>query len=302
MQVILGWFLSVGEAFALKIASSIDDVVWFSVFLAPNISRAERTKNMVVYSVVCGTQTVVAFVIATSGEMAIDKLTHGGADGFSSERILTLIAASALFLFSLKLGREELAERYGEELGCCGGLRAAYEDLAGACRSRLRPRGAAAEMRPAAADVELPEVTSTMHDDVALPEVAPTMRDDDDETSSTAELKADEAEGDRTGTTKTLAVIACCGSLDDLTLFVPLLVGSDVGFFALLIGSMAAVGVIVAFCVRSPGVRRPGPFHRRPQVFLNFFKRVSDCLQAIPLVCITSAFCAFLVAKAATMH
>ena len=82
----------------------------------------------------------------------------------------------------------------------------------------------------------------------------------------------------------------------------PLLVGSDVGFFALLIGSMAAVGVIVAFCVRSPRVRSPGPFHRRPQVFLNFFKRVSDCLQAIPLVCITSAFCAFLVAKAATMH
>ena len=113
---------------------------------------------------------------------------------------------------------------------------------------------------------------------------------------------ADEAEADRTGTTKTLAVIACCGSLDDLTLFVPLLVGSDVGFFALLIGSMAAVGVIVAFCVRSPGVRSPGPFHHRPQVFLNFFKRVSDCLQAIPLVCITSAFCAFLVAKAATMH
>ena len=43
--------------------------------------------------------------------------------------------------------------------------------------------------------------------------------------------KADEAEGDRTGTTKTLAVIACCGSLDDLTLFVPLLVGFGVATY-----------------------------------------------------------------------
>jgi hypothetical protein len=102
------WITSVAEAFGLKMASSIDDVVWFAVFLAPDISKAERTKNVVVYMAVCFTQTIIAFAIAKSGEVAIDKLTHGGVEGFSSERILTLVAALGLACFSVKLGREEL--------------------------------------------------------------------------------------------------------------------------------------------------------------------------------------------------
>ena len=79
---VVEWLTSVAEAFGLKMASSIDDVIWFAVFLAPDISKAERTKNVAVYMGVCFTQTVIAFVIATSGEVAIDKLTDGGVDNF----------------------------------------------------------------------------------------------------------------------------------------------------------------------------------------------------------------------------
>ena len=96
MKVVYAWLAAVAEAFALKLASSVDDVVWFAVFLAPDISKAERTKNIMVYATVCFVQTIIAYVIATSGEMAIDKLTNGGVNGFSSERILTLVAACGL--------------------------------------------------------------------------------------------------------------------------------------------------------------------------------------------------------------
>ncbi len=61
--------------------------------------------------------------------------------------------------------------------------------------------------------------------------------------------------------------------------------GGGIGPVALVIGSLGAVCIIVTFCV-----------------FLNFFKPIASFLQAIPLVCITSAFATFLFIKVATMH
>jgi len=309
---VVEWLTSVAEAFGLKMASSIDDVIWFAVFLAPDISKAERTKNVAVYMGVCFTQTVIAFVIATSGEVAIDKLTDGGVDNFSSERILTLIAALGLACFSIKLGREEVQERYGEDVSCLAGLSLCGADVKNFFLRRTEASPARDALDPAGVDVELATVKEAASDDVSPlhVRVKSTSESDDDATHDSegdgttlarcgssdaeqisaaedAEEEKDSPEEDtaRTGTTKTLFAIAFCGSLDDLTLFVPLLVGGDIGPVALVIGSMGAVCIIVTFCV-----------------FLNFFKPIASFLQAIPLVCITSAFATFLFIKVATMH
>ena len=93
------------------------------------------------------------------------------------------------------------------------------------------------------------------------------------------------ADGARATTTATLLVVAFCGSLDDLTLFVPMLAGGAIGPLALLAGAAAATALIVAICV-----------------FLNFFRAISDRLAAVPLVCVTSAFATFLIAKVALMR
>ena len=49
-------------------------------------------------------------------------------------------------------------------------------------------------------------------------------------------------------------------------------------------GALAATGLVVLLCL-----------------FLNLFSRVSDCLQKIPLVAITSCFFVYLVLKATVL-
>ena len=109
--------------------------------------------------------------------------------------------------------------------------------------------------------------------------------DKDDEGGDDDDGGGDDAPRPGKTTTKTLIVVAFCGSLDDLTLFVPMLVGGAIGPTALLAGAMVATALIVTICV-----------------FLNVFKRVSDALAAIPLVCITSVFATFLICKVIFMR
>ena len=64
-----------------------------------------------------------------------------------------------------------------------------------------------------------------------------------------------------------------------------MLLGGAIGPAALVAGAMLATAAIVALCV-----------------FLNRFRPISDFLQSIPLVCITTTFAVFLIVKVATMH
>ena len=109
------------EAFVLKTASSIDDVLWFAKFLTRERSRVERGRNIFVYCVICLLQTMLAFLIARSGEEALDAWVH--LHHFSSERLLTCIAAGGLGLYSIKLLLEEFEER---EM-CCYAPKEGYE-------------------------------------------------------------------------------------------------------------------------------------------------------------------------------
>lgn len=77
-----------------------------------------------------------------------------------------------------------------------------------------------------------------------------------------------------------LFVIAFLGSLDDLTLFVPMLVGKGMNVIEVVIGSTIAASVIVLLCV-----------------FVGLCKPIAKCLNAVPLVFIVGAFAAFLLLK-----
>ena len=318
MLDVVAWLAQSGSAFVLKVASSIDDVVWFAAFLHGQLSVRERVKNAAVYAAVCLAQTVLAWVIATSGAAAVDRLTHGGLPGFSTERLLTLVAALGLSAYSLKLLVEELSERYGGGDGDAVPL----GELVKRVSSDVAAKAAAAPRRLLARDDGFIGVSVVDDDDgdgggageaavgtaveTAVEAAAEAAADDGAAAGAGVELRALEtvdldgdgapaagdveapgggADGARATTTATLLVVAFCGSLDDLTLFVPMLAGGAIGPLALLAGAAAATALIVAICV-----------------FLNFFRAISDRLAAVPLVCVTSAFATFLIAKVALMR
>merc|ERR1719220_1280516 len=82
------------------------------------------------------------------------------------------------------------------------------------------------------------------------------------------------------GRSRSLFVIAFIGSLDDLTLFVPMLVGKAMGPLEVVIGSFIAALMIVVLCV-----------------CVGLCKPIAKCLNAVPLVCIVGAFATFLLVK-----
>ena len=268
------------EAFVLKTASSIDDVLWFAKFLTRERSRVERGRNIFVYCVICLLQTMLAFLIARSGEEALDAWVH--LHHFSSERLLTCIAAGGLGLYSIKLLLEEFEER---EM-CCYAPKEGYEQTP---TSEKKPFPSKSideeddvngvemlEVRSEGSDESPPKATeSPLHDD-KLEDVDLEANEDEEED--------DEEEEMDTSSMRTLVVVAFCGSLDDLTLFVPMLAGGAIGPLALVTGALAATGLVVLLCL-----------------FLNLFSRVSDCLQKIPLVAITSCFFVYLVLKATVL-
>merc|ERR1719183_1529979 len=79
---------------------------------------------------------------------------------------------------------------------------------------------------------------------------------------------------------KTLFVIAFIGSVDDLTLFVPMLVGKGFDFVQLMLGAFLATVVILTFCI-----------------CIGLCKPIADCLSKIPLCLIVICFATALMLK-----
>merc|ERR1712025_1540292 len=80
---------------------------------------------------------------------------------------------------------------------------------------------------------------------------------------------------------KALFTICFIGSVDDLTLFVPMLVGKGFNIIQLMLGSFLAVVTIVFVCV-----------------FLGLCKPFADFVEKIPLALIVVIFATFLLGKA----
>lgn len=278
------WIVGLFSAFGIKLSSSIDDVVWLAPFLTANSSGAMRMQNSMIYTAVCLCQTVVAMLIAYSGRAAVRILTGGAKDAWSTEKILTVGAGILLSLYSVKLSYEYIqecneepegngAENENPEGGSYakvatnegeGGDGPVYDSGRGGgkwcCSNQGAPSG----------DVEMQGKPLSARSR----EMVPGMEIDGPDK---AQAEIDKADKERQ---QTLFVIAFIGSVDDLTLFVPMLVGKGFDFIQLMLGAFMACSVIITFCI-----------------CIGLCKPIADCLSKIPLAAIVIVFATVLLLK-----
>lgn len=253
------WAAGLLSALSIKLTSSIDDVVWLAPFLTSNSSVAMRIQNSVIYTSVCLTQTLVAMVIAYSGKKAVRAVTGGNKDAWSPEKILTCAAGCMLAVYSIKLSYEyyqELQEGGEEEPS------AENENPESGMYNKVATD-------PAAGDAELAGGKPASNR-----EMVPGMEIDSPDKAQEVVDKADQERS------QTLFVIAFIGSVDDLTLFVPMLVGKGFDIVQLMLGSFIAVLVILSMCI-----------------FIGLCKPMADCLAKIPLAAIVIVFAIMLLLK-----
>lgn len=231
----------VSAAISVKLASSIDDVVWLSAFLTPNIPVTERTLHAAVYLGICLVQTLLALIISTGGEAALNRIIAATNSNMSADKALTLIAGVFLLLYTAKLWKEYQEDQSDE----------ASENEG----------------------------------------FAPVAQDDDQESANSSEAGKEEndqpspAHRARKSRVQTLMVVAFLGSLDDLTLFVPMLAGKSFGIVQLVLGATISASIIVSLCI-----------------FITLCKPVSELIQKVPLVAITAVFAALLLIKGVVMN
>lgn len=240
------WFLGFTAALGIKFTSSVDDVVWLAPFLTSNSSVATRLHNSTVYIGICLLQTLVAMLIAYSGEEAVNHMTAGIKDAWSTEKIMTVGAGILLGVYSLKLLHEYIQElrEGGEEEGAPDGIELANMEESG------KEAVDSDALLKTAGDVE-----------------APRVQDAADQKASSAAKSRQQA----------LYCIAFVGSVDDLTLFVPMLVGKGFDVVQLVLGAFTAAATIVLLCV-----------------FIGLCKPIADFLTRVPLFLVVMGFAALL--------
>jgi hypothetical protein len=274
---IAGFCAGVSAAMAVKLASSIDDVLWLSTFLTPQTSKLVRVQNAITYASVCLLQTCLAYILSQFGQSVLDNIM-GGADDerMSTDRLLTLVSGGALLVYSVVLGVDYYQENFGDERYKCVERSGSLEgnetvedagDHNGAVNNVSIHTGNDL-------DIELPKVSTQF--------AALELEDDYHEDGSDGEEDDDDdpAAPPFNKKSRPLAIIAFLGSLDDLTLFVPMLVGKTFGIFELIVGAMIATLLIVIMCV-----------------CLTSCKVVADFLERIPLVAIVATFAIILLLK-----
>jgi len=230
----------------LKLGSSVDDVLWLAPFLTSNVTRAMRIQNSMIYVGVCMCQTVAAMLIAFSGEEVVKKITNHSKHAWSADKILTVGAGTLMALYAMKLAYEYIQELKEQK-------EAEQED------TLELGRGAEKKALTSGSDAE-----------------------GTDASSSSLDAPPDNSAGK--GRQWTLFVITVIGSMDDLTLFVPMLVGKGLHGVELMLGALIAASAIVCLCV-----------------FVGLCKPIADILSSIPLALIVSAFAVLLLVKGLLM-
>lgn len=265
------WVTGLVSAISIKLTSSIDDVVWLAPFLTQNVSPAVRVSNAVIYVVVCLIQTLVAMAIAYSGDAALAWLLKDQEGAWSSDKILTVGAGVLLVCYGIKLTIEyiqELQEGDGGEEGADGNK---YDKVA-----TTDDPEANKDQRPLSARSREIE----MADQLAPGQPAAPAAG----ASNAAEQALIDQEKKDYEKQQTLFVIAFIGSVDDLTLFVPMLVGKAFDLAQLMLGAFTAASTIVLLCI-----------------FIGLCKPIADCLSQVPLALIVGIFAAVLLTKGFTM-
>ena len=98
---------------ALKLTTSVDDLIWFSPFLALCKDNAERVKCCIIYSFVCLIATFGAVAIAYLADVGFTAILNSSSsdnDYWDSARILSIVAAVAIGAYAAKEYREWIEE------------------------------------------------------------------------------------------------------------------------------------------------------------------------------------------------
>jgi cadmium resistance protein CadD (predicted permease) len=279
-----GFCTGVSAAIVVKLTSSIDDVLWLSVFFTPKLSHRQRTQNALTYACICLLQTCLAFFISTFGQEVMESLLGKNEDLMSTDRILTLISGSALFVYSIVLAKEYHHENYGGENGVEYSMVDNTSRVTGSSADKSgyrkeEPKEDGPDVKPNPQDVELGNRVLPLEiEDGTDSDSSDSLNDSSSDKDMKEQVEDESPRSDKES--RSLAVIAFLGSLDDLALFVPMLVGKTFGIVALIIGAMISALAILFICL-----------------FLTKCKLVADTLEKIPLVAIVTGFCVVLLVK-----
>jgi len=194
--------------------------------------------------------------IAYSGDKMVSFLTKNAKDAWSSDKILTVAAGTMLALYSIKLLKEywdEMNEEGDDDTKEDAGDEHKYNKVDNSDTEAAKP------------SIEMVPSRQGSRQLSARNRTIETANDD----ASAAERLAQEKEESQS---KTLFFIAFIGSLDDLTLFVPMLVGKGFDLVQLIIGGFIAASLIVTICL-----------------FVGLCQPVADLLAKVPLFAIVIA-------------
>ena len=224
------FFIGLLSAVAIKLTSSIDDVVW----LVPFLIIQDRQKVMVhiaIYLWVCLIQALLALAMAQGGVAALDAMNRSKS-GWSSDKILSVGAGACLFCYGLWLAREWYAEVYINDDEDDEDCENDADDMNG-------------ETDRLVAQTENNSTVESENDpaDYGSKCGSPLRKDTDskqEEQQWPFFSKCYHSFSKNIGTkkiqersTNSLFIVAFLGSLDDLTLFVPMLVGQAMNWLEL---------------------------------------------------------------------
>uniref|UniRef100_A0A7S4PVE4 GDT1 family protein n=1 Tax=Alexandrium monilatum TaxID=311494 RepID=A0A7S4PVE4_9DINO len=252
------WFLGYAAALGIKFTSSVDDVVWLAPFLTSRDSVATRVHNSTVYIGICMVQTLVAMVIAYSGNAIVGRIASGVNSAWTTEKIMTVGAGVLLALYSLKLLREYIQELQEDNDNENEVERPTEIELAPNDEHR-RTLQDSEQLIPPEADAENPPDKDSIGNKEQVSKGASKRRE-------------------------ALYCIAFIGSIDDLTLFVPMLVGKGFDVVQLALGAFTAASSIVMLCI-----------------FIGLCKPIADFLSRVPLFLIVMGFATLLLIRGFSM-
>lgn len=218
---------------------------------------------MLTYCSVCFLQTCLAFALSQFGFSVIDEVL-GGADDqqMSTVRLLTLISGSSLLLYSVYLGIESCQKN--NQVPGDQSREGAHVSVA--LSTSFERTGEVADYKTDnhPARMEVLEMEEPPEETIA------TVESTGMNTNSHQHLQS----------TRSLAILAFLGSIDDLTLFIPLLVGQVLTMLQLVLGAMIATSMIVLLCI-----------------CLTRCEIIANILEQIPLVAIVATISFILLVK-----
>lgn len=268
---ISSFLAGVSASFLLKLTTSVDDLVWFSPFLAMSTSTPQRLKYCCVYAVVCVIVAVAALCLARAAELGFDAAASAiaGDDGdndndgermssfWDASTVLSLFASAIIFIYALVELRGWINE--GNELpsisikNICSRIVSWFSwdnsHHGGGCNDSIE----FTEFREDNSGDE--KVTMTMTKPVEIESAMinednnleePISISDNDNDNNDDEVQATILAASKS--TYALFAVALCGTLDDLILFAAIVAGRGIPWTSVVPGSILAALVVLVVC------------------------------------------------------